>query len=61
MEKPQESHLEIVKHIFCYLKGTIDFGIFNQKGNSIIVKGFQIQIGLVTLKIENQLVGLSLS
>jgi hypothetical protein len=27
MVGPQESHLEVVKHIFCYLERTIDFGI----------------------------------
>ncbi len=40
MAKPQESHLKVVKHIFCYLKGSIDYGIFYRKGDSTIVKGF---------------------
>lgn len=28
MENPTENHLCVVKRIFCYLKGTVDFGIF---------------------------------
>jgi len=31
MVGPQESHLEVVKHIFCYLERTIDFGIIYWK------------------------------
>ncbi len=40
MAKPQQSHLKVVKHIFRYLKRTTNFGIFYQKGDSTIVKGF---------------------
>ncbi len=37
---PQESHLEVVKHIFCYLERTIDFGISYCKWNSNVINGF---------------------
>jgi hypothetical protein len=28
MNNPQESHLKAIKHIFPYVKGIIEFGIF---------------------------------
>ncbi len=37
MVGPQESHLEVVKHIFCYLERTIDFGIIYWKWNSNVI------------------------
>jgi len=34
MEQPTELHLQVVKRVLRYLKGTSDFGIFYKKGGS---------------------------
>ena len=34
MEQPTELHLQVVKRVLRYLKGTLDFGIFYKKGGS---------------------------
>jgi len=40
MKTPTELHLQAVRKIFRYLKGTIDYGLFYKKGKSQELVGF---------------------
>nr|GEU66329.1 copia protein [Tanacetum cinerariifolium] len=37
---PKESHLEAVKRIFKYLKGTLNLGLWNPKGSGVDLKAY---------------------
>jgi hypothetical protein len=37
---PQVPHLIAVKHLFRYIKGTMDFGLLYRRGEDIILLGF---------------------
>lgn len=40
MSNPQAAHLNVVKHILCYLQKTSDYGLFNQCSQNNKVEGF---------------------
>ena len=37
---PKESHIIVVKLIICYLKGTIEYGLWYPKGKIFIIQAF---------------------
>jgi hypothetical protein len=40
MGNPKQVHLNAIKYILKYLKGTLEYGIYYQKGEQNILKGF---------------------
>ena len=40
MQNPKKSHLKAAMHVLRYIKGTIDFGIFYEKGLDTSVIGY---------------------
>ena len=40
MEAPTFTHMKITKRILCYLRGTIDFGLFYSSSNDFKLVGF---------------------
>jgi hypothetical protein len=42
---PQKPHLDVVKHIYKYVEGTIDMGLFYQKGKDFFVQTFICRLG----------------
>jgi hypothetical protein len=50
----QKPHLDVVKHIYRYAKGTIDMGLLYCQGEDCVLSRFWMQIGLVTEMIGDQ-------
>ncbi len=40
MGNPRQVHLNAIKYILKYLKGTLEYGIYCQKGEQMFFKGF---------------------
>ncbi|KAK6139103.1 hypothetical protein DH2020_027148 [Rehmannia glutinosa] len=40
METPSSTHMKVAKRILCYLKGTLDFGLFYTSSDDFTLKGF---------------------
>ncbi|XP_070039297.1 uncharacterized mitochondrial protein AtMg00810-like [Nicotiana tomentosiformis] len=40
MEAPSSTHLKVARSILCYLKGTIDFGLFYSSSNNFNLMGY---------------------
>ncbi len=50
----QMPHMDAIKHIYRYVKGTIDTGLFYRQGEDFFGPNFQMQIGPVTKMIGYQ-------
>ena len=46
LSKPTTAHWKAVKHLFCYLKGTLEQGILT-KNNQVLLQVTQVQTGQV--------------
>jgi hypothetical protein len=40
MQSPQEAHLQVAKHIMCYIRRHPDLGLFFQQGEEICLNGY---------------------
>jgi len=42
MESPRQVHLQAVKRIMCYIKGTTTFGLFHSSSKKIEIVGYSV-------------------